>query len=114
MGVFPQTFDEAPDITAFRDSKPTLLVSWWCALYAITIIFVRIFGRYVRAEKIFLEDGIMLLAITPILVRVSLVHVMLVHGTNNTKTEGLSDDAILRREIGSQLVLASRIFYAAS
>ncbi len=114
MNLFQRSLDDAPDIMTFRDSKPTLLVSWWCTIYALTIIVVRLCGRYVRAEKIFTEDGIMIFAITPILIRMSLVHVVLLYGTNNTQTDGLSDRDILRRQTGSQLVLASRIFYAAS
>lgn len=44
----------------------------------------------------------------------ALVHVVLLYGTNNTQTDGLSAEAIRKREIGSKLVLASRIFYAAT
>lgn len=104
---------EAPDITTFRDDKPTLLVSWWCTCYAIAIIVIRFCGRYVRAEKVFLEDAIMLLAITPLLVRMGFVHIVLRNGTNNTITDGLSAQNIQQRELGSQLVLAARISYAA-
>jgi hypothetical protein len=55
----------------------------------------------------------MLLAIIPLLTRMGFVHVVLLYGTNNISTIGLSAKDIHRREIGSQLVLASRIFYAA-
>lgn len=41
-----------------------------------------------------------------------LVHVVLLWGTNNTITDGLSPEDIYHREIGSRLVLASRITYA--
>ncbi|KAK0109809.1 hypothetical protein ONS95_002481 [Cadophora gregata] len=113
MDVFRRFVSEAPDIQTFRDTKPTLLVSWWCTAYAIAVIFLRFCGRYVRAEKVFLEDGIMVLAIVPLLIRMAFTHVVLVYGTNNTKTDGLSEKSLHDREIGSQLVLASRIFYAA-
>lgn len=66
-----------------------------------------------RAEKIFLEDGIMVGAMVPLLIRMAFVHVVLIYGTNNTKTEGLSSENIKHRELGSQLVLISRIFYVA-
>ncbi|KAF8863941.1 hypothetical protein BDZ45DRAFT_582773 [Acephala macrosclerotiorum] len=99
---------EAPDIMAPRDDKPTLLVSWWCTCYAIAIISIRVCGRYIRAEKVFIEDGIMMLAITPLLIRMAFVHVVLKDGTNNTVTDGLSTQDIHRREMGSQLVLAAR------
>jgi len=41
-----------------------------------------------------------------------LVHAILLFGTNNITTEGLTAQDIQEREIGSKLVLASRIFYA--
>lgn len=103
----------APDITTSRDNKPTLLLSWWCTCYAIAVIVIRFCGRYIRAEKVFLEDGIMCLAITPLLIRMAFVHIVLRDGTNNTVTDGLSASDISRRELGSQLVLAARVFYAA-
>ncbi|KUJ15378.1 uncharacterized protein LY89DRAFT_670855 [Mollisia scopiformis] len=105
--------DVLPPLTTFRDSKPTLLVAWWCTCYSIVIIGIRFGGRYVRAEKVFLEDAIMLLAITPLLIRMAFVHFVLLDGTNNTVTAGLSLQAIHQRELGSQLVLGARVFYAA-
>ncbi|KAF4619005.1 hypothetical protein G7Y89_g14841 [Cudoniella acicularis] len=44
----------------------------------------------------------------------AVVHVILLFGTNNAITTGLTDDEIQRRAIGSRLVLLSRIFYAAT
>ncbi|KAH8820806.1 hypothetical protein F5884DRAFT_61335 [Xylogone sp. PMI_703] len=102
-----------PGERSFRDDKPTLLVGWWCTCYAIAVIVVRVCGRYVRAERIFREDGVMTLAIIPLLIRMALVHIVLLYGTNNVDTFGLTPREIHRREIGSQAVLASRIFYAA-
>jgi hypothetical protein len=41
------------------------------------------------------------------------VHVVLIWGTNNVNVSALNDPVKIRhREIGSQLVLAARIFYA--
>lgn len=65
-----------------------------------------------RTERLFREDIIMLYSIIPLMIRMALVHVVLIWGTNNTVTFGLSPDEILHRTIGSKLVLASRIFYA--
>lgn len=113
MELFRFFVSTAPDLRDFRQDKPTLLVSWWCTGYAITIIFFRVFGRYVRTEKVYVEDAIMMLAIIPLLVRAAFVHVILLYGTNNTQTLGLSELEIHHRETGSQLVLASRIMYTA-
>ncbi|KAI9874780.1 MAG: hypothetical protein M1830_009296 [Pleopsidium flavum] len=55
----------------------------------------------------------MALSIIPLMLRMGLVHVILIWGTNNAVTTGLTDVEIQHREIGSKLVLASRIMYAA-
>lgn len=54
----------------------------------------------------------MVLSIIPLLARMGLVHVVLIWGTNNTTSQGLTPLEIHHREIGSRLVLASRIMYA--
>ena len=94
-------------------SNPTLLLSWWCTGFALAIIIVRISGRYVRTERLFREDKIMALSIMPLLVRMALVHLVLKWGTNNAITTNLAPLDIKHREVGSKLVLASRIMYAA-
>ena len=92
---------------------PTLLVSWWCTGFALAIILVRICGRYIRTERLFGEDKVMAWSIIPLLGRMALVHVVMIWGTNNARTGGLSAQDIHHREIGSRLVLVSRIMYAA-
>src|SRR5437016_14106376 len=94
---------EALDLRTFHEDKPTLLVSWWCTAYAITIILLRFCGRYVRTEKVFSEDGIMLLAIIPLLMRMAFVHVILLFATNNTDVTALTAENIRRREIRREL-----------
>ncbi|KAL4798964.1 hypothetical protein BDV19DRAFT_319592 [Aspergillus venezuelensis] len=101
-----------PDIRTRLDDNPTLLVSWWATGVSLAIIVTRVCGRYVRIERLFREDKIMMASIFPLLVRMAFVHVVLIWGTNNTKLDGLTDEDIYHREIGSRLVLAARIFYA--
>ncbi|KAL4934293.1 putative integral membrane protein Pth11-like [Aspergillus undulatus] len=101
-----------PDIRTRLDDNPTLLVSWWATGVSLAIIVTRVCGRYVRIERLFREDKIMMASIIPLLVRMAFVHVVLIYGTNNTKVDGLTDEDIRHREIGSRLVLAARIFYA--
>jgi hypothetical protein len=113
MDVVRRLVSAPPGQRDFHQDKPTLLVSWWCTGYAITIILFRVGGKYVRTEKVSAEDGIMLLAIIPLVIRMALVHAILLYGTNNTVTIGLSSDDIRQREIGSQLVLVSRVMYTA-
>lgn len=74
---------------------------------------VRLAGRYTRAEKLLREDKIIALSIIPLLARMALVHVILIWGTNNAITTDLTEAQIRNREVGSKLVLASRIMYAA-
>lgn len=55
----------------------------------------------------------MALSLVPLLARMALVHLVLLWGTNNAVTDGLTTSDIQHRKIGSKLVLASRIMYAA-
>lgn len=105
--------DVPPTAQTSSDDKPTLLFSWWCTIFSMTIILVRICGRYIRTEKLFREDKIMAGSLIPLFIRMAFIHVVLIYGTNNTQTDGLSATDIDHRVIGSRLVLAARIFYAA-
>jgi hypothetical protein len=102
-----------PALQTKSDMNATLLISWWCTAFAVVVILVRVCGRYVRTEKLFREDKIMAASIIPLMIRMALVHVILIWGTNNTVSDALSAIDVQHREIGSKLVLASRIFYAA-
>lgn len=108
-GIYSQT---PPDIRTRFDDHPTLLVSWWATGFSLAFIITRVCGRYVRTERFFPEDKMMMVSVIPLLIRMALVHVVLLYGTNNTKTAGLTEEEIRRREIGSRLVLGARIFYA--
>jgi hypothetical protein len=55
-----------------------------------------------------------LACLIPLLIRMAFVHVVLLYGTNNVITDGLTDEEIWHRSIGSRMVLASRVFYAAT
>ena len=112
MDLWQRAVSDPPELREFRDDKPTLLISWWCTLYSIVIILIRVSGRYVRTELMYAEEGSMLLAIIPLLMRMAFVHVVLIYGTNNTVLDGLTEQDVRRRVIGSRLVLASRIMYA--
>jgi hypothetical protein len=54
----------------------------------------------------------MALSLIPLLARMGLVHVILMYGTNNVDGDNLTPYQIHLRQIGSKLVLASRINYA--
>ncbi|KAM0816081.1 putative Integral membrane protein PTH11 [Seiridium cardinale] len=109
-------YSDAPPARAFSEIKPTLLISWWITLLCTVIILLRLVGRLIRVEKLFIEDKVAALAIVPLYIRAACVHVALTHGTNNVRLESLAvtDDVISQRATGSRAVLASRIFFAAT
>jgi hypothetical protein len=107
-------YSSPPPSRTFKDDKPTLLVCWWCTSFAATVILFRVTGRYIRTEKLFKEDWLAFACLIPLFIRMGFVHLVLQYGTNNMQTDGVSDDIIQQRITGSRLVLASRIFYAAT
>ena len=101
-----------PSRHARSANHPTLLVSWFCTGCALVIIILRVGGRYVRTERLFTEDTIMFSSVIPLLIRAGLIHVVLLYGTNNVTTDGLTQQDVMERETGAKIVLAARIFYA--
>lgn len=105
--------ESPPDRRTRVANNPTLLYSWWCTIFSLVIIGFRLSGRLIRNDRLFREDKIMAWSIIPLMARMSVVHVVLIWGTNNVNVSALDDPVKIRhREIGSQLVLAARIFYA--
>ncbi|KAI0132152.1 hypothetical protein BJ170DRAFT_233285 [Xylariales sp. AK1849] len=108
-------YSSPPPLHTFQEDKPTLLVCWWITLFCTTIILIRIAGRFIRSEKLFKEDRTAALAIIPLFLRMGCLHAVFVFGTNNAELpDDLSDYEVLRRTMGSGLVLASRMLYATS
>ncbi|KIH94765.1 pth11-like integral membrane protein [Sporothrix brasiliensis 5110] len=109
-------YSDPPPMMAFAEVKPTLLVCWWSTIFCLTIILLRIAGRYIRSERLFIEDRVVSLAIIPLFIRMGCVHVILIYGTNNVALDSfeLSEVNLHRRAVGSGLVLASRVFHAAT
>lgn len=101
-----------PERRTPAENHTTLLISWWCTGCALFLIGLRVFGRLSRTGKLFSEDKIMACAIIPLMIRMAFVHVVLIYGTNNTTFDGISEEAVHRRVIGSKMVLGARIFYA--
>ena len=101
-----------PEARSRQGNWATLLFSWWCTIFAVVIILTRLAGRKIRTGHLFREDKVMALSLFPLLARMGLVHVILLYGTNNVLTAGLTEQQIQHRVLGSKLVLASRITYA--
>ncbi|EJP64202.1 integral membrane protein Pth11-like, putative [Beauveria bassiana ARSEF 2860] len=109
-------YSDPPPLRPFSEAKPTLLVSWWITLFCTCIILLRLAGRYIRVEKLFREDKIVALALVPLFLRIACAHVVLLWGANNVDLDGvtLSDAQLSHRVTGSRVVLAGRVFYAAT
>lgn len=109
-------YSDPPPLHDFKDDKPTLLVCWWITMFCTVIILLRVGGRFVRSERLFVEDRVAALALIPLYLRMGCVHVILIWGTNNAQLAGrnLSEEDLRHKRIASGLVLLSRILYAAT
>lgn len=109
-------YSSPPPALVFSEAKPTLLVSWWITAFSTSLILLRLAGRYIRVEKLFMEDKIAAFALVPLYIRMACVHIVLLYGTNNAQLDGLdpASSEAQHRQLGSRMVLASRIFYAAT
>ncbi|KAH7160862.1 hypothetical protein EDB81DRAFT_924084 [Dactylonectria macrodidyma] len=109
-------YSDPPTLREFKYDKPTLLVCWWATSFCTLIILLRLAGRFIRTERLFTEDRIAALALIPLYLRMGCVHFILLYGTNNANFDDveLTHAELRRKEIASGLVLASRIFYAAT
>ncbi|KAF4980771.1 hypothetical protein FZEAL_3285 [Fusarium zealandicum] len=109
-------YSDPPSLREFKYDKPTLLVCWWATSFCTLIILLRLAGRFIRTERLFTEDRVAALALVPLYARMACVHYILINGTNNAQFDGhvLTDEQLRKKSIASGLVLASRIFYAAT
>jgi len=117
---------------AFRPTfldHPTLLITYWCSLFCVFLIFGRLFWRFVRLLKVYRDDRWMVASIIPLGIRLGLAHLILIWGTNNISLAGFDefrtpqtgkeyvkwglDEEIRRRGNGSKCVLAARVAYVA-
>ncbi|KAL2192397.1 hypothetical protein P885DRAFT_47829 [Corynascus similis CBS 632.67] len=105
-------YSPPPPARPFSEDKPTLLISWWITAMCAVIILLRLVGRYIRVETLFLEDKIAAAALIPLFLRMALVHPVFLYGTNNVLVDDahpLTETEIRQRSLGSRLVLVSRI-----
>jgi hypothetical protein len=94
----------------------TLIILWVFTWMAIGLIVLRLLLRKVKGLKFVLGDYFSMGAILCALVRLALVHVILIWGTNNMSTtfrhtHHFTPEEIRRREIASKFVLTNRVFY---
>ncbi|KAG5930234.1 hypothetical protein E4U42_002636 [Claviceps africana] len=109
-------YTEPPELRAFRLDKPTLLVCWWATSFCSLMILLRITGRFIRTERLFIEDKVAAVALIPLNLRMACIHYVLKYGTNNADFTGmqLTPTELQHKALASGLVLLSRFFYAAT
>ncbi|KAG5979028.1 hypothetical protein E4U55_005640 [Claviceps digitariae] len=109
-------YTDPPELRAFRLDKPTLLVCWWATSFCTLMILLRITGRFIRTERLFIEDKVAAVALIPLNLRMACVHYVLKYGTNNADFTGiqLTPTEIRHKALASGLVLLSRFCYAAT
>ncbi|KZL63735.1 pth11-like integral membrane protein [Colletotrichum incanum] len=95
---------------------PTLLIHWLFSCLALSIMVARLVWKKVAKQDLNLGDWFTVAAIICALTRLGLIHVVLTWGTNNVsaayrKNHTFTDEEIYRREIGSKLSIANRVFY---
>ncbi|KAG6005579.1 hypothetical protein E4U21_007838 [Claviceps maximensis] len=109
-------YTDPPELRAFRLDKPTLLVCWWATSFCTLMILLRITGRFIRTERLFIEDKVAAVALIPLNLRMACVHYVLTYGTNNADFTGtqLTPTEMRHKALASGLVLLSRFCYAAT
>ena len=94
----------------------TLVILWVFTWVTVGLIALRLLVRKLKRSPFVLGDYFSVGAMFCALVRLALVHVVLLWGTNNMaamfrQTHHFTPDEIRRREIGSKFVLVNRVFY---
>ncbi|RPB29266.1 hypothetical protein L211DRAFT_882255, partial [Terfezia boudieri ATCC MYA-4762] len=97
---------------------PTLIVTYISAFLSLTFIAIRLICRRIRGERYwsFHDDMWMGISVFPLIFRLGLIHVVIVYGTNSLSVEmlqALNEGEKEERILGSKVVLATRITYAA-
>ncbi|PHH52969.1 hypothetical protein CFIMG_002203RA [Ceratocystis fimbriata CBS 114723] len=96
--------------------KLTLGLHWAFTWLTVIIITTRLIWRKILRQPYLLGDWLSIAALLCVLARLGLIHVVLIWGTSNIPAAlraklKFTPDEIYRREIGSKLSLANRVFY---
>ncbi|KAJ5085098.1 hypothetical protein N7532_009869 [Penicillium argentinense] len=94
----------------------TLILLWVFTWVVVGLIILRLLLRKRKCLQLVLGDYFSMGAMLCALVRLALVHVILIWGTNNMsanfrQTHDFTPEEIRRREIASKFVLVNRVFY---
>jgi hypothetical protein len=103
--------------TMANDTQVTIVITWVFTWLAEALMTLRLLMRKFRKQRFDISDYLTIAAMAFLIVRLGLVHVVLVWGTNNIsaayrQSNVFPDQEIWQREVGSKLTLASRAVYA--
>ncbi|KAH8152678.1 uncharacterized protein LAJ45_03519 [Morchella importuna] len=95
----------------------SIVVTYVCTFLSAILIVTRLLFRFHRGERMYTDDTWMGISLAPLFIRLGIIHMVLVYGTNNIDFDkinvmGMSEEEMHRRVVGSKLILASRVFYA--
>ena len=94
----------------------TLAILYICSGYAISLMGFRLVLRRINGLKWDVSDFLTMVCVVALIARISMIHVVLVWGTNVVPAfyrvfYVFGKEEIYQRETGSKLLLASRFFY---
>lgn len=96
--------------------EPTITIVWVFTWIAVTVMCLRLLLVKVNKRPFSIGDHLTMGAIFCALARLSLIHVVLIWGSNNVSanfraTHRFTSEEIYHREIGGKLTIVNRLFY---
>lgn len=95
---------------------PTVIILWVFACVAMIIMILRLVMRKLRKQRFEASDYVTMACMFLLLARTTLDHVVIIWGTNDV-TEAFrashvfTADDIYQREVGSKLIVTTRLIY---
>lgn len=95
---------------------PTLVIVWAFTWIAVAVMCLRLALVKLNKKAFSTGDYLTIGAILCAITRLSLIHVVLIWGSNNVSPQFrtahvFTEDEIYRREIGGKLTIVNRLFY---
>ena len=95
---------------------PTLIIVWVFTWIAVTIMCIRLLLVKINKKTFSIGDYLTMGAIFCAIARLSLIHVVLIWGSNNVTPKfraahRFTQEEIYHREIGGKLTIVNRLFY---
>jgi hypothetical protein len=96
--------------------RQTIIILWVLAWASMAIMGLRLTMRKVRGQRFDASDYITMTCMGCLMARLSMVHVILLWGSNNLTDQQrativFTDQEIYRRIIGGKLTIINRTFY---